>query len=83
MSWATSSPQGSPNREKMTALCRPCASRRKVLDRIDLMPMLYDPRKLPKGSEMIKSKKNLDVCDERLADRPCFKATIPPAPPGR
>ena len=54
-----------------------------MLDRIDLMPMLYDPRKLPKGSEMIKSKKNLDVCDERLADRPCFKATIPPAPPGR
>jgi glutathione S-transferase len=50
---------------------------------IDLMPMLYYLRKLPEGSEVIKSNKNLDAYYERLAERPCFKATIPPPPPGR
>ena len=38
---------------------------------IDLMPMLYDLRKPPKGSEMIESKKNLDVYYERLAEPLC------------
>ena len=50
---------------------------------IDLMPMLYYLHKLPEGSEVIKSNRNLDACYERLAERPCFKATIPPPPPGR
>ena len=50
---------------------------------IDLMPMLYYLRKLPEGSEVIKSNKDLDAYYERLAERPCFKATIPPPPLGR
>jgi len=43
---------------------------------IDLMPMLYDLRKPPKGSEMIESKKNLDVYYERLAEPLCSARAI-------
>jgi len=50
---------------------------------IDLLPILYYLLKLPEGSEMVKSSKNLNAYYERHAERPCFKATIPPPVPGR
>jgi len=50
---------------------------------IVVMPLLYYLRKFPEGSEAIRNNKNLDVYYERLSERPCFKATIPPPPPGR
>ena len=50
---------------------------------IDLLPILHYLLKLPEGSEVIKSNNNLNAYYERHAERPCFKATIPPPPPGR
>jgi glutathione S-transferase len=50
---------------------------------IDLLPILYYVQKLPEGAEIVKSNRNLLAYYERHAERPCFKATIPPPPPGR
>ena len=50
---------------------------------IDLLPILYYLRKFPEGGEVIRSNQNLETYFARHAERPCFKATIPPPPPGR
>jgi glutathione S-transferase len=50
---------------------------------IDLLPILHYLLKLPESSELVKGSKDLNAYYERLAERPCFKATIPPPVPGR
>jgi glutathione S-transferase len=50
---------------------------------IDLLPILYYLQSVPEGTEAVKSNKNLPAYYERHAERPCFKATIPPHLPGR
>jgi len=90
---------GSPDRAKIDAALPVMRKQAEVLDRavaatgylagagfsladIDLLPILYLSR-LPEGSELIKSNQSLDAYFARHAERPCFKATIPPPPPGR
>jgi glutathione S-transferase len=48
---------------------------------IDLLPILYYLQKLPEGTDVVRSNKNLLAYFDRHAERPCFKSTIPPPPP--
>jgi len=50
---------------------------------IDLLPILYYLLRLPEGGEMVKEHRNLHTYYERHAERPSFKATVPPPPPAR
>ncbi len=50
---------------------------------IYLLPMLHYLLKLPEGREAVRTTRNLFAYFERHSERPCFKATIPPPPPGR
>jgi len=50
---------------------------------INLMPILYYIQRFPEGRGMVEKAKNLAAYFARHSERPSFKATIPPPPPGR
>lgn len=48
-----------------------------------LLPILHYVHKLPESAEIMRANPSLDAYYARHAERPCFKATIPPPLPGR
>ena len=50
---------------------------------INLMPILYYVQRCPEGGEMVKGAQNLAGYYARHAQRPSFKASTPPPPPGK
>jgi len=50
---------------------------------INLLPILYYVQRCPEGGEMVKAAGNLAGYFARHAERPSFKASTPPPPPGR
>ena len=50
---------------------------------INLLPILHYVQRCPEGGEMVKAASNLAGYFARHAERPSFKASTPPPPPGR
>lgn len=50
---------------------------------INLMVILANVKQLPEGAEALSGAKSLAAYYERHAQRPSFKNTVPPPPPGR
>jgi len=50
---------------------------------INLLPILYYVQRCPEGGEMVKAAGNLAGYFARHSERPSFKASTPPPPPGR
>jgi glutathione S-transferase len=50
---------------------------------INLLPILYYVQRMPEGGEMIKAAQHLAGYFARHTQRPSFKASTPPPPPGR
>ena len=50
---------------------------------INLMPILFYVRQFPEGRDAIAAGGNLAAYYDRHAERPSFKATVPPPPPPR
>jgi len=50
---------------------------------INLLPILYYVQRCPEGGEMVEAAHNLAGYFARHAERPSFKASTPPPPPGR
>jgi glutathione S-transferase len=50
---------------------------------INLLPILYYVQRCPEGAAMIKAAESLAGYFARHAERPSFKASTPPPPPGR
>ena len=50
---------------------------------INLMPILYYTQRFPEGGKMVGAAGHLSAYFARHAERPSFKATTPPPPPGR
>ncbi len=49
---------------------------------IYLLPILYYVQRCPEGGEMLKAARNLAAYFARHSERPSFKASTPPPPPG-
>jgi glutathione S-transferase len=50
---------------------------------INLLPILYYVQRMPEGGEMIKAAQHLAGYFARHSERPSFKASTPPPPPGQ
>ena len=59
------------------------AGRGYTLADINVMPILFYVRRFPEGGEIVKSATNLEAYYNRHAERPSFKATMPPPPPAK